>query len=396
MLKRIAHIILLLLLCLLFSCKKEIAADKEKENVFVKYFGSNNQDEGIKIIKTKDDGYYILGNTSETDNNSNVILIKTDIQGNKIWEKQYGTSLKETVVDIKYAHDNNIYIIANQLNNETKNNIYAIKTNLNGDIIWERSYGKTLFNEIIHSVTSLSDNTIILTGTTDENSNFDLYYIKISTNGDSLWYRTFGNANFNEYGTNIIENNNQIFIFYDSESAANAEKIMKAIEINNIGLPINIFNNINTTSDLRLEQIFWNTEQQAFIGISNQVLQAPNSYQIAFHKINQQFELNQSLLFSASKSDIARQIIKTTDNGYAIIGSTSSYGEGKDDIYLLRLDAGGNKLFYKTYGGIGDDRGYSILETKDEGFVITGSTEYEGNTMICLIKTNKNGELLPE
>lgn len=397
MLKKITYLLLFILVGILFSfCKKDIDAEQEKENVFVKYFGSNAQEEGIKVVSVKEDGFYILGNTVGTNSNSNIILIKTDKQGNKLWEKNYGTNLNEKALDIKFSHDNNLYIIGNQLNANNKFNIYALKVSMQGDVIWERTYGRTLFNETVHAITTLSDNNFILIGTTDFRQNNDLYYIKISTNGDSLWSRIHGLPTASEYGINSIEKADTLLMFFDSENNATADKSINVIKTTNIGTIFEIVPPIANDNGQKLQQIFWNNAQQTFTGICNKVISAINNSQITFQKISQQYQLSQSIPFSATKSDFANQIIATSDNGYAIIGTTSSYGEGKDDIYLLRIDAGGNKLFYKTYGGIGDDRGYSILQTKDEGFVITGSTEFEGNTMICLIKTNKNGELLPE
>lgn len=394
--KKLKHIIFFFSLCLLlfFSCKKEIDADKEKENVFVKYFGGNTQDEGIKLLSTPDEGFYICGNTTKI-NNSDIILIKTDKTGNKIWEKKYGSSLNEMLADLKYATDGNIFIVGNQINSSGKSNIYVLKINNNGDILWERNYGKQQFNEFAFSATALKDNSLVFTGTTDERNNNDLYYVKVNTNGDSLWSRIYGYPTINEFGINIIENADSLIIFFDSENKTTLDKNISIIKTTNIGTIFEYIPPITIDQGQKLQHIFWHSEQQAYIAISNRIISGQNNYQITFQKISPRFTLNQAVPFAATKSDFANQIIKTSDNGYAIIGTTTSYGEGKDDIYLLRLDASGNKIFYKTFGGIGDDKGYAIIQTKDEGFVITGSTEFEGNTMICLLKTNKKGELLP-
>lgn len=83
--------------------------------------------------------------------------------------------------------------------------------------------------------------------------------------------------------------------------------------------------------------------------------------------------------FGGSGEDTARDVIVLADGGYAILGySDSTDGDllGKttpvNDYWLLRLDAEGNLLWSKTYGGSKDDRGQSIIQTADGGYAITG------------------------
>ena len=83
--------------------------------------------------------------------------------------------------------------------------------------------------------------------------------------------------------------------------------------------------------------------------------------------------------YGGSGDDTAREVIVTADGGYAILGfSNSMDGDliGKttpvNDYWLLRLNADGELLWSKTYGGSGDDQGQSVIQTADGGFAITG------------------------
>ena len=83
--------------------------------------------------------------------------------------------------------------------------------------------------------------------------------------------------------------------------------------------------------------------------------------------------------FGGSGDDTAREVIVTSDGGYAILGFTNSTDgdlTGKstnvNDYWLLRLDAEGELLWTKTYGGSEDDQGQSVIQTADGGFAITG------------------------
>ncbi|MEE9361779.1 MAG: hypothetical protein V3U92_04200 [Cellulophaga sp.] len=83
--------------------------------------------------------------------------------------------------------------------------------------------------------------------------------------------------------------------------------------------------------------------------------------------------------FGGSGEETAQSVIETSDGGYAVFGYTNSIDgdvSGKtiavNDYWLLKLDAAGNLQWNKTYGGSKDDRGQSVIETKDNGFAITG------------------------
>ncbi|MCP4725767.1 MAG: hypothetical protein GY863_12060 [bacterium] len=87
-------------------------------------------------------------------------------------------------------------------------------------------------------------------------------------------------------------------------------------------------------------------------------------------------------------------VVQTSDGGYVFIGVTESFGNGKADIYLIRTDQRGDTLWTKTYGGTENDNGWSVLQSRDEGFVVTGYTESygEGNSDIFLLKTDAHGD----
>jgi outer membrane protein assembly factor BamB len=65
------------------------------------------------------------------------------------------------------------------------------------------------------------------------------------------------------------------------------------------------------------------------------------------------------------------------------------------DAFLLKTDADGNEIWSRTFGGQDRDYGYSVDETSDGGFVITGSTVSfgAGNTDVYLVKTDGNGNV---
>ena len=84
----------------------------------------------------------------------------------------------------------------------------------------------------------------------------------------------------------------------------------------------------------------------------------------------------------------------TKDGGYIVVGSTKSFGEGDEDVYLVKTNGGGEIQWSRTYGGADNDNGWSVHETED-GFVIAGYTKSfgSGGFDFYLIKTNLEGEV---
>ncbi len=78
--------------------------------------------------------------------------------------------------------------------------------------------------------------------------------------------------------------------------------------------------------------------------------------------------------FGGSGVDEASAVLQTAEGGFIVAGHTSSFGAGKNDAWILKLDKDGNVQWQKTYGGAEDDEAYSIQQTSDSGYIVAGST----------------------
>ena len=96
--------------------------------------------------------------------------------------------------------------------------------------------------------------------------------------------------------------------------------------------------------------------------------------------------------FGGSDDDRARSVQETIDGGYVVAGYTWSSSE-REDVYILKLDANGNKLWEKTFGGSYDERAYCIQQTRDGGYIVAGYTSSfgVGNYDVYIIKMDANG-----
>ena len=93
--------------------------------------------------------------------------------------------------------------------------------------------------------------------------------------------------------------------------------------------------------------------------------------------------------------DGAYSIQQTRDGGYIVAGGTQSFGAGREDVYIIKLDENGNKEWEITYGGEGYDAASSIQQTKDGGYIVAGSTNSFGAGAgdFYILKLDENGNL---
>src|SRR5947208_1543534 len=100
--------------------------------------------------------------------------------------------------------------------------------------------------------------------------------------------------------------------------------------------------------------------------------------------------------YGGLKKDNSYHVLETSDKGYLSIGSTESYGAGKSDIYVIKMDSLGNLEWAKSYGGPENDYGHYMDKTKDGNYIILGhSASYTMEfTDMCLIKIDIKGNVI--
>ncbi|MCF8239881.1 MAG: T9SS type A sorting domain-containing protein [Melioribacteraceae bacterium] len=158
----------------------------------------NNEERPSKIIQTRDSCFVIVGTTffPVTDPNStgeDLFLMKTDIEGNIIWVKTYGNDGYDEGRDILQTDDGGFAIVGQFRKSNDVMSLWLLRTDNNGDTLWTKTYcGDT--GEIGTSIVQTDDNGFLMCGTTDSYGNgfWDLWLVRTDSLGDTLWTMPFG------------------------------------------------------------------------------------------------------------------------------------------------------------------------------------------------------------
>ena len=100
--------------------------------------------------------------------------------------------------------------------------------------------------------------------------------------------------------------------------------------------------------------------------------------------------------YGGNRADCGFSVAPTSDRGCIVVGSSASFGAGLTDVYLIKLDANGDTLWSRTFGGADYDIGYAVEQTADGGYIIAGDTRSfgAGGYDAWLIRTDARGDTL--
>jgi len=197
------------------SC--ETSNNVEAPNSFVKYFGGAGDQEGVDLIVNADGTILLFGNTTlPGDTNPKLYLAKSDVNGNLLWERSaFGGPLKNQARDIEIASDGRIILLATSEITAGDNDILLITADQNGNELKRVTHGYSSFDEDASSVTQTTDG-FIVTGSTsntsqkanpvnnDERDAFNFRFYDDLTSYPNIWNETLGPGTF-DAGTKMIQ-----------------------------------------------------------------------------------------------------------------------------------------------------------------------------------------------
>lgn len=370
-----------------FNISAVVANSVSAASPVKKMFGGSAGDFFYGITPTSDGGYIIAGMStnptgvgSSTGTLTGIIsyglsdgwIIKLDGRGIIQWQKLYGGTLDERLLNIQQTADGGYIVVGDSFSSNsgsltgvTSNGDYdyfIMKLDNTGNIQWQKLLGgnsvdraysvrQTADGGYIVVGDSFSSNTGSLSGFTNFGGS-DLWVIKLNASGTILWQKLMGGVN-NESASTI-------------QQTTDGGYIIGGYSISN-----NTGNLLGLTNNGALD--FW------------------------IVKLDVSGNLQWQKLVGGSSNDNVTSVTQTADGGYIVAGTSSSSntgtltgftGNGLNDIWIIKMDAFGNFQWQKLHGGSGDDFSAKIIQTADGGYIMGGTSS---SSVAGTFNLNTNG-----
>ncbi|MCC6012537.1 T9SS type A sorting domain-containing protein [Candidatus Caldipriscus sp.] len=363
---------------------------------FAKTYGGTSWDEVSSVQQTSDGGYILAGYTSSFGAGSyDIFFIKTDENGNISWTKTYGGAGGDFSYSVQQTSDGG-YIVAGGTNSFGAGglDIFLIKTDADGNIIWAKTYRGT-GDEWARSVHQTSDGGYILAGATNSFSagGYDILLIKADANGNIIWTKTYGGTNYEDaYFVQQTSDGGYIVVGATNSFGAGGHDIfLIKTDANGNIIWTKTYGGTNYDYAYSVQQ----TSDGGYIVAGLTTSFGASGYDIFLIKTDGNGNIIWTKTYRGTYEDGAYYVQQTSDGGYILAGYTSSFGAGGYDVFLIKTDANGNLQWTKTYGGTDDEQAYFVQQTFDGGYIVAGRTRSfgAGGWDAFLIKTDANGNI---
>jgi hypothetical protein len=309
-----------------------------------------------------------------------------------VWSKTYGTSGDERDAVVQPTSDGG-YVIAAVSLVDSLGDIWLIKTDANGDSAWSRKYHGANDHMGYVAVQTL-DGGYIISGNTNSRGagSYDIYLIKTDSLGDTLWTRTCGGADYESGWAQPTAGGGYIIWGFTSSFGAGSTDVW-ILKTNSSGdtLWTRTYGGTGRDEGAQLQP----TSDGGYVVVAYTWSRGAGQSDVWLIKTSPSGDTLWTRTFGGTNYDEAYSLAQTADDGYIITGQTQSYGAGLEDIWLIKTSPTGDTVWTRTYGGTGSDMGMCVQQTTDGGYIVGGLTNSfgAGGNDIYLIKTDANGSI---
>lgn len=267
------------------------------------------------------------------------------------------------------------------------------------------SGSKTTFERIIGSpqndggsaVTMTSDGGYIITGQTIPSANVDFpdaYAVKTDQYGKVLWAKNYGGQN-SEQASDVIQTADGGYLFAGSTDSFGAG-VLDGYLIKTDSQGVLQWSNTYGGNQDDVFHAVIATADGGFLAVGSSIKPGTQDRDAFMVKVDNLGNEQWNKRFGGSGGENAFAVLQTGDHGFIFAGSTTSFGAGNFDVYLVKTDSVGVEQWSKTYGGPDLEEAAAMDATSDGGYILAGFTSGTGagGRDMYLIKTDGNGNLV--
>lgn len=310
-----------------------------------KSYGGFNNDIGKSIIQLKDSGFVIAGYTNSFGSGGyDVFVVRTDKSGALIWQKTFGGMDWDFGYCVKEANGGDSLIICGNTYSYGygKSDGYIIKTDINGNYQWQKTYGGPEDDEFKSFVLTYN-NLYAFAGTTKSQGDVkgDCWIMKTSLNGDSVQNIKYGDnrkQNVNKIAEHPVTKNFYLCGGHDQYGKDSTSVYLLGLSETGSFL----FDDFHTYHKLADEQYtgLVHSRNSDFVYIRKNAYSSSGNRKLEpmISSFADNIYLNVTSYGSLEDEELF-DIIKTKKKGFCMVGYTRGFNANLSDIYLIVVDS---------------------------------------------------------
>jgi hypothetical protein len=353
------------------------------DTLWTRVYGGLHEDEGFEVRQTFDGGFIAAGFTTSFGSNwYDVYIIRIDQNGDSLWTRYYGGAGDDFGWAALQCSDSCFFVAGENLN------VYLLKIRSDGSLIWQRIYGGIDYDGG-SSIQETIDGNYVIAGWTESfgAGGYDVYLLKLDINGDTIWTRTYGGSG-DDSGIVVQQTDDGGYIILaNTESFGVVSRSPYLIRVDSIG--DTIWTRVYEDTKGIVVADIQNAMNGEYVIVGSRKWNGID-WDVFLLKINAYGDSIWSKTYGGTEDDLGHSVKKTVDGGYIIAGRTKSYGTGGTDAYLIKVDSLGDTIWTSAFGGYCDDVASFVSEVSDGGYITVGRTKSFGSGIddVYFIRTN--------
>jgi uncharacterized repeat protein (TIGR01451 family) len=188
-------------------------------------YGGPGEDQAEAILQTDDRGYIMAGWSESfgTDNDADVLLVRTDVDGQQLWSQNHDLGFQERAFDMDKTTNGYIIVGDAVINPLDSRDVLLMEVDLRGNILWWNTYDNPNGQAQGFSVQTTSDGGFIIAGSAETSAgDNDMYILRTDNVGTVVWETTYGGP-FEDVAQGVIEYSDGTFLATGALETTNVE-----------------------------------------------------------------------------------------------------------------------------------------------------------------------------